>query len=399
MSKCFGIAKVIIATIFCLIPFLASATNTVIEFWHSEPTHDLPFLEQQFAQYEKVSGVEIRSIKIGFDDLKAELIGAAYEDRLPDMILVPADYLGSYELLKLSLIEPEDMPKVISAKSVETVTMGKTHWGVPMRQGNHLLMYYHTKRVTKPLTSMEDIVALATKKKYKHGSAIGWSFSEMFWFVPFIGAYGGWPMQGHDVTLNTPAVAKALEKYKSLQQAGVVDLKCNYTCARKRFIKGDYDYFIDGAWAYGGLHEELGKHFGVATLPSVDGHPLISMYSTKALAFPNHGLTDPAKKARLVDFFHFLTSYDFQMRWHKATGHVPSHQQAADELHSQADPNLAAFFYQLEYSKMMPIVPEMGFAWQAMVRGFGRHLMHGFSAIDAAAYMQKSALRDIKTNH
>jgi ABC-type glycerol-3-phosphate transport system substrate-binding protein len=401
MNRLFALLFALLST------FLLSVQAIEISMWHTRPSFETALINQFCDEFEKAymsskhmspkqaPAITVTCTSINFANFKPDLVSGAYENRLPDLAIVPADFLGLHDVLKISPLKETPLPKEVSKDSFKTVSVDGNVWGIPLLQGNHLLLYYNRALVDQPLKNFEALWTQPQVKTKKDVDYIGWSYAEMYWFVPFLGAYGGWPVTESGVDLNTPAMVKALDYYAKFRKHGVIDDLCNYQCVRTKFFGNKLAYVIDGDWAFKEYQKQLGDYLGEAELPKADGRSIISMYSSHSLAFLNHSL-ESDKRPVLLAFANYLTSADVQRRWHEKTGQLPVHSTVLKEIIATDDKDMQISLKQLAQSKQMPITSSMTYAWQAMSRGFTRHINHDIPLEQAVDYMLISFERDIK---
>ncbi len=374
----------------CALASIAHAGQS-LQLWHAHQSHD--FIAQIAADFSRQSGHQIKVVPFSPGEAKAELLLGAQSGLMPDIILVPSDFLGLYQEFRLRPVnngwnDAETMPVARA-----TTVVGRNQWGVPVIQGNHLMLFYNRKYVSEPATNWEQLAEQKKAVEAQGAQLIGWNYGEMYWFVSFLGAFDGWPMDGDKITLNTPAMVAALDYYKALSNQGLISAECNYDCAQKKFNAGEYAYAINGDWALADSRRELGKQFGVAVLPMIGERQLKPMSSTYALAFPMVN-DDPIKVPILKAFARHFQSVEQQQKIFAQTKLLPVNRKAFNNVKASTDPETAVILQQLEQSRPMPSSPLMAIAWQAMAKGYQR-LMAGATATSAAEAMQDLADREL----
>lgn len=363
-----------------------------IELWHSHQAHN--FIELRAKQFEKLTGHPVRVVAYDSEKFKAELLLSAATGNLPDMIFVPSDYLGLYEELKLMPIDEEIAQLDIEEKALDTVTIDGKFWGVPIIQGNHLLLYYNKELVKNPANSWDELV---NQKKYKfpeYNSVVGMNYNAMYWFVSFLGAYGGAPLDGGVITLDTPAMRKALQMYKRLATEKILNSACLYECAFDDFVAHQYPYAINGDWAYSALKTKMGDKLGLATLPELSIGPLRSMSATHALAYPNVRI-NPEHHQKRHQFHRFLLSEKTQLDNYERFHLLPVNSSVMKQVTQNSKGDSNTILKQFEGSVAMPSSVQMAIAWQAIAQGFIRFSEQNYSAQEAATYMQNLADREL----
>lgn len=369
----------------------ACHANPTLQLWHAHQAHD--FIADIVADFSRHSGQKIRVAPFAPAEIKAELLLSAQSEQLPDIIIVPSDFLGLHQELQLRPVNDDwNDPQTMPAARATTI-VDHHQWGVPVIQGNHLMLFYNRKYVSEPATTWAQLAAQKAAIEAQGAQLIGWNYNEMYWFVPFLGAFGGWPMAEEKITLNTPAMIEALDYYKSLSSQGLISADCNYDCAQKKFNTGQYAYAINGDWAIVDSRRELGEQFGLALLPMIDSRQLKPMSSTYALAFPKSS-ADPHKEALLKAFARHVQSAEQQQKIFNKFNLLPINHVVFNSIKASSDAQTAILLQQLEQSRPMPSSSSMAISWQAMAKGYQR-LMSGDTAASAAATMQKVADREL----
>lgn len=370
-----------------------------LRLWHSHQSlHGQSFVDQLIADYHNAGGDRVAVTVFAPAEIKAELLLAADAGLLPDLMLMPSDFIGLHQQLDLIPLDSRWNPPGLMASTLDTARIGGQQWGIPMIQGNQLLLYYNRSLVSEPASNWQQLQAQQAMVEAKGKKLIGWNYGEMYWFTAFLGAFGGWPMANGQITLNTPAMVAALEHYRSLSSSGLVSARCTYYCAHQAFIAGEYAYAINGDWALGDMRQVLGEQLGVALLPAIGEQPMKPMRATHLLAIPklsHAGRPDEARVKRIKALIAYLLSDQEQRRLFSLSGQLPVVQSAYDHALASGDGYTKVLLAQLAQSDPMPSDPKMTIAWQAMAKGFAR-LMRGATAAEAAAIMQEQADRELK---
>ncbi|NRA67799.1 MAG: extracellular solute-binding protein [Pseudobacteriovorax sp.] len=363
-----------------------------IVIWHAE---NEDFMKTELEKFAKSSGIDLVVERQVVSKFKGILVTAVNKGAGPDIALVPADFVGLKDQLQLSVIPKADIAadSVIQNSWYNTTTLqDKNVYGHPITGGNHLMLYYNKKFVKKAPEKWSDFYKPETWQKERPKNVIGWNYNEMYWFAPFVGAFGSWPITDYKITLNDKGMAEALEFYKAQADNGLISEDCNYDCNSVNFFKGDYAFAINGDWAYKETKEALKENFGVAKIPSIKGKTVTPMFSSKALIFPRKSL-DSDKKASLKKLVAHMQGVVFQTALATKLNNLPVQKAAMDKFHSVADDNMKALLSQLDVAKPMPSIPEMVATWEGMRKGFNAYKKGKIDSAKAAKLMQKSATK------
>lgn len=357
-------------------------------------THENKAFAEVFAPFTAATGIKVNVNWIDQANLKLQLLREADGGQLPDAVVMPADHVGLHEKTRLAAIPADWFDPALPERARDTTRVDGAYYGIPLLMGNHLLLYYNKALVTTPVSSWEQMRDEEQRLKPQGVHAIRWSFAEMYWFVPFLGAFGGWPMDGGQVTLNTPAMARTLAYYWQMPKDGLISSDCDYDCAFNAFTQGQAAYSYNGIWAHNQYLQALGDKLGVAPLPTAGGNQLVPMYSSIAIAFPNLS-AESSKRQQLRQLALYLQSEHCQRLMWQVVKDFPAHQRVADEITTSASGNTAAILAQLQQARAMPSDSAMAYAWEAMAKGFTRFGANILSAEQAASLMQQLADKSV----
>lgn len=347
---------------------------------------------QEFAQQE---GVSIRVEFKEQNDLKSSIMGMMELNTAPDAIIMPADHIGLHSFIKYSKIDPKDYPAKIPPRIWSSTLSDGNHYGVPLIQGNHLLLFYNKKFIAEPAADWAAMFAQKSALTAKGVATIAWSFDETYWFLPFLGAYGGWPLNNGKVQLNTPEMVAALEFYKKLRTRELPYPSCSYQCAVDLFKSGAVAYTINGDWIGKEFHQALGDNLGVSAIPMAEGKKMVPTFTSHVLSFPNEGLTGN-KRVLLLKLANYLQSPAVQQQLWQRMGAIPVEESAFKLAQQNAQGYLKKTIELMADTKPLPADKEMTFIWDAIGKGFVRHREGALDAPAAAKYMQQLAERHIR---
>ncbi|WP_305463798.1 sugar ABC transporter substrate-binding protein [Photobacterium leiognathi] len=382
-----------IVLLLCMFFSVASKAEQNLTLWYSH--QDNSFINLLVDEFKKENNINISLVQFDPEKIKAEILLGAQYGGLPDLVIFPSDFVGLHRLMKLSRIPEDWFLSDISPSAKSTAFADRKYWGIPVIQGNNLLLYYNKKLVSKPARSWESL--LASKQQYidKNILPIGWNYQDMYYFIPFLSAFNGWPITDNQISLNTPEMVAALKYYRDLAKQKVVDEQCRYTCSQADFVQGKEAYAINGDWAYQDLKNTMGENLGVALLPTINGSQMRSMKSTFVLSLPNYSSRPKQEKKLIEKFAKFVQRPSIQTLVYEKTRLLPVSEHLLGEYKKQAKGNDKVLFEQFELSKPMPSSIKMAIAWQAIAIGFKRY-EDGLSAEESAEYMQHIATQQMR---
>lgn len=357
-------------------------------------THENRKFEELFVDFEKQTGIKIEPVWIDQAELKARLIVVAETHNTPDVVFCPSDFLGLNDYVFLSEVPDTFFTAPMSDENKNTVKLNGKNFGLPIISGNHLLLYYNKKMISKPAETWAELKA--QRETLPEGAdLIAWSFMEMYWFVPFITSFGSPPMLDGIPNMATPAVQAALKFVWDLAREGYVNETCGYDCSFSRFIASEVAYTINGIWSFNQYKEVLGENLGVTTLPKIGDKVMRSYFSTIVAAFPHNSLSGEKSEEIKLLIKHVQTP-EFQEKMWSTLKDFPVHKKVLQKILSEKDEELAIMLKGLEQGVPMPLEKNMLYIWESMLKGFSRYGSGAMDAKDASVFMQRLTERSIK---
>ncbi|GLX80504.1 hypothetical protein tinsulaeT_38440 [Thalassotalea insulae] len=391
-----------IRLLLCLLLFAVPAfCSPVIKFVF---TYEGKRFEHIIDIFSKQENIEIERLWANQGDLKVNLLAYIEKGNAPDVVMIPADHIGLHQLMHYSVIPENYQSSAISNELWQSVKSDGQIYGIPVIQGNHLVLYYNKRYIDKPATSWQEIKQqkseFSTKKQVKQNTRfIAWNYQEMYWFSPFFNAYSGDVITANgQLSLDSPAMINALNYYKQFADDNLVDKNCDYQCARQLFLDGKLAYTINGDWAFKEYQATLGDNLGIAQLPAIAPEtPLVSYFSTHVLAFPNNSLTGP-KKVILQKLVNFIQQQVAQEQIWLSMKVFPVHQAVFNRIKNSQSPLVQELVTGLSHAQLMSSDSTMSYAWSALRKGFLRHQAGVMNAEQSAQLMQRIATNNQRKN-
>lgn len=329
-------------------------------------------------------------------ELKSAIMTSLKLQTVPDAIIMPADHVGMHSFVGYSPLKPSMFAADVAERIWATSLSDGEFYGAPIIQGSHLVLYYNKALIEAPAQTWQALLEQDAALQKKGLRAISWSYDEPFWFLPFLGAYGGWPIENDVLNLNTEAMASALDFYKSLRDKALPYPSCSYQCTVDVFKAGKVAYTINGDWEGKNFHNALGSNLGVAAIPHVGERAPVSSFSTYVVAFPQNRLHSP-KRELLVKLVNYLQSPAIQQKLWQETGSIPVERTAFEQAAASAQGHSKMLLTLMKDARPLPADAAMSFAWDAIGKGYIRHREGFISGKAAAAYMQKVAERHMRS--
>lgn len=386
----------------CRLPSGPSDDPKTIVVWEQEDASVVPYIDGVFEDFRKLPGNEdIKVVRTHYhtEDLKQQFLTASIAGSPPDLIMGPSDSAGIYSVAGFILpvdgiFDLERFNKPV----MEAITLDGKSWGVPISNGNHLMLFYNKRIVGEAPATTDELFKFcsgAGKLGLEHCMAL--NLSEPFWLMPWLGAYGGWPLDNKTPTLDTPAMRSAIAFVLDLiYEKKFVPEECDYNCTDALFKEGKVALIVNGDWALSGYADQLGSDLGVARIPKLSetGRWPSPMVSGKYFMLSSKLEGDKLELIkRLVEFY---TGEDNQIAQVKKLKRLPALTKAADSEIITDNPALRASMSQIMVGKPMPMATEMAAVWGAVRPHLGRAVIRKITPAEAASKMQRDAAAKIR---
>lgn len=372
----------------CLLSCCHSLRAQELELWHSQQAGYV--IDQVIARFNQESGHQVRALQFEPDKIKADILLAAQAKGLPDLMLVPSDFIGLYQQMRLSPIPDEWFSSELMNNALHYVTLDARRWGMPMMQGNHLMLFYNKALVSAPVTRWQQLAAITPALKAKGVYPVSWPYNDMYYFAAFLHTFGGTPVSKGRITLDTPAMVQALEAYRTVASEQWIDPDCDYDTALTRFNEGKSAYLINGDWAFNDLVKNMGDQLGVALLPDWQTRPMHSMSGAYVITASRKAMEEKDRRDAIQALLAFIQRQDIQQFIYQQGALLPVNQQAFTTISRRPTPLAKVLLEQFTVTIPMPSDSAMSIAWQAMDKGFER-FKEGLGAPETARYMQQLA--------
>ncbi|MBN2018588.1 MAG: extracellular solute-binding protein [Candidatus Cloacimonetes bacterium] len=394
--------------------------KTVVHLWHQMEPEKRPVLKQVIEEFEENNpDIEVVVLAKGTEELRTGYqAAAAFTGGGPELVYGPMDQIGPFEVMKqknsdISIIMPmEDLyPEEFYHKFVDQgLVRYKGHiYQIADRLGNHLALVYNKKLfdeagISDPPQTIEEFLQFGqklTKDTNNDGTidqwGLVWNYTEPFWFVPFFGGYGGEVFdEDNNPELDSPAAEKAFQLILDMRNKyKIMPPECDYDIADNMFNQGNAAMIINGDWSWNKYIASPHVDFGLARIPYVEEtqewcKPMVSAtgYSVNGSA---KGEVLEATKLLLK----YLTSEEVQLQFVEKFKSIPSLKSLQERPAIANDPVMKISAEQIEVGQLMPIIPEMRAAWDAMRPALQSVISGNMSPKKAAEYQQELCVQKI----
>ncbi len=398
MKKLLGILSILVVVSLVLTACPKPAPKEVkIVLWTKEGEADggLQFVQALCDAYTaEHENVTFEVVNKEVESLREDFQTASLAGTPPDLLWTVNDHAGPFTTA--DIIQPVDdlfdLGKYVDSAVAAVKLDGKT-WGVPIANGNHLMLLYNKSLIAEAPKDTDELFAKGKELTSGEQYGLVWNQTEPFWLVPWLGGFGGavFAEDGKTPTLNTKAMVDTLQFLHDMKyDAKIIPPECDYNGADTLFKEGKAAMIINGDWSLGGYKEALGDNLGVAPIPKVAGGDWPAPYTSGVFFMIPKDLSGDKLNA-VKDFITFVTNKDNQLKMVKDLTRLPALKAALDDPLITGDPILKGSAEQMTYGTPMPTVMEMRCNWDAMKPEMQAVLADTKSPADAAAAMQSAA--------
>lgn len=346
-----------------------------IVLWEMEDAQVAPYIDgtlNAFAEYyKKKTGftLDISRTHYQGEDLRQQFQAASLAGVPPDLLISPSDTAGLYAVS--GFIKPLDKFFDFSKFNdpvVEAITLDGKRWGVPISNGNHLMMFYNKKYVKTPPQNTDELFSYCGEaKRHKFDYCVAFDMGEPFWLMPWLGAYGSWPLDNRKPTLNTEAMRKTLNFYINLKdKLKYVPPECDYNCMDSLFKEEKVPFIINGDWAISTYMDVFKENFGIALIPrlSETGNWPSPMISGKYFLVSSEV---KGKKLEIIkELVLFYTNKENQIKQFRDLKRLPALKTASESKEIKSDEVSKASMAEILKGRPMPMAIEMRAVWDTV---------------------------------
>jgi maltose-binding protein MalE len=285
------------------------------------------------------------------EELRSNFIVAALGGSGPDLIYGPADMVGPFH--EMGIIQP--LEEFFSTKELGgfdpmgLVRLDGHLYMIADRIGNHLTLVYNKKLLPKPPQTTDELIALGktlTKDLNNDGLpdqyALAWNFIEPFFFVPFLGGFGGWVMdENARPTLDTEATVNACKFIEELRREKIIPRECDLDLTNQLFKQQKAAMVINGPWSWGG-YLDAGVELGLARIPLVSATGKWPTPMVSAKGYCLNANVGARRREIVLHLIRFLTRPENELEFTRALREIPSRLEARTDSLFLHDPLLKA---------------------------------------------------------
>lgn len=364
------------ALLSCTLLSTALAAEPIeISFWEQDSANASSEMDKWIAVFQK-KNPQYKVVRQHYENeqLRSKFLRSSVTGDGADIVYGPNDLAGVFNTAGV-IRETGDLfdAKKFNPAAVDVVKLQGKSWGVPLSEGNHLMLFYNKDMVKTAPKDFNTLIEQGKKftdhSKNEYGLAM--FQSEPFWFVPIMGGFNAWPLSVEKdkikLTIDTPETKKALQLLVDLKNKHkIIPTDCNYDCAKSMFLSGKSPFHINGDWEVNTLKSKYGDKLGIAPLPMINE---TGKYATPLLGgrflFINKSVTKEKLEA-VKKFIDFLTSKQVQVRMATKLDRIPATLAARNAPELAKLSTLKSLIEAASHAKASPSEVEMRAAWDGL---------------------------------
>ncbi len=402
----------LISTFFLVLSFytgtlFAKEKPVEIQIWHQMIYSHRAVLAKAIQLFEKNNpAIKIRATYRETEELRSAFQTAAMGGSGPHLIYGPSDQVGPFAAMGLIRPLENELPQDFWALFDELAVpvYEKHRYVVGDRVGNHLMLIYNRKIVKHAPETMAELIRLAQDytvdsnqdKKIDQWGLV-FNFTEPFFFVPWINAFGeGFLKNQVTPNLQTAATEAAFRFIQDLKtKFKVIPPECDYEMANALFKDGRAAFIINGDWSWGD-YQAAKIDFGIAPLPQNEQTGLwpAPLVGTTGYSV-NANITESVELNSTLKVLKFLTSAETQALFLAEVGTLPSALGLRNQPLVKNNPLLMASAKVMAHGQPMPMVPEVRAVWDALRKHYQAVLTDQEQPAQAAQAAQIDAEKQI----
>jgi arabinogalactan oligomer/maltooligosaccharide transport system substrate-binding protein len=344
-----------------------------IELWTKEGDPQIAYVEALAEAYTaEHPNVTISVVNKDVEVLREDLVNTALApESAPELVWTVADHVGPFT--SAGVIQELD-GKVDTAGYEEgalaAVQADGTTWGIPISNGNQLMLYYNKSLIgDEPPADTDELIALATENTGDGSFGLVFNETESFWLTPWLAGFGTsvFEEDGTTPNLDTPEMQAALEFLYDLKYTeAVMPGEADYTIASDLFTSGDAAMIVNGDWELGNYGDQLGDDLGVAPLPTVTSTGLDPAPYTAGAFYMVPSAIEGDTLTVVLDFISWSTNTENQIQMVEELRRLPANLEALEDPIVTDDPLLAGAAEAVQKGTPQPTNVEMRCVFDAM---------------------------------
>ena len=344
--------------------------------WNTMRPEGRALLDSLLIQFGQTHGVRCSQIYYEPEELRSNYQIASLGGSGPDLVYGPGDQVGPFSEMELIASLEDLLPSsFLEAFSPEGLVWRKGHlYQISDQVGNHLHLVYNKALVPHPPQDTDAMIEIArglTRDEDGDGRmdyyGLAWNFEEPFFFVPFLGGFGGWVMdESAHPTLDSPATVAAFQFMYDLKFTHrVLPSESDYDTADALFKEGRAAMIINGPWSWASYLNK-GIDMGLALIPKVSATGRWATPMVSTLGYSVNVNLHGERLELVLQLLQYLTSDGAQRVYARAMRTIPSRPEVLKDPVLAADELIRVSAEQAAVGRPMPVDPELRAVWDAL---------------------------------
>lgn len=370
-----------------------------IELWTKEGDPQIAYVESLAEAYStEHPNVTISVVNKDVEVLREDLVNTALApESAPELVWTVADHVGPFTSADvIQSLDGQVDTAPYEEGALSAVQVDGTTWGIPISNGNQLMLYFNKSLVgDEAPADTDELIATAQENTGDGSYGLVFNETESFWLTPWLAGFGAsvFAEDGVTPTLDTPEMQAALEFLHGLKYTEeVMPSEADYTIASDLFTSGDAAMIVNGDWELGNYADQMGDDLGVAPLPTVSSTGQDPAPYTAGSFYMVPSAVEGDTLTVVLDFIEWSTNTENQIQMVEELRRLPANAEALEDPIVTEDPLLAGASEAVLKGTPQPTNVEMRCVFDAMNTGIREVLGAGnddFAAVTAA--MQEAA--------
>jgi arabinogalactan oligomer / maltooligosaccharide transport system substrate-binding protein len=373
--------------------------DVALELWTKEGDPQIAYVEALAEAYNgEHPNVTIEVVNKDVEVLREDLVNTALSpEAAPDLVWTVADHVGPFTSAGvIQELDGQIDTAPYEAGALGAVQVDGTTWGIPISNGNQLMLYWNKSIIgDEPPADTDELVSVAQENTSGGNYGLVFNETESFWLTPWLAGFGAsvFAEDGTTPTLDTPEMQAALQFLYDLKYTDqVMPAEADYTIASDLFTTGAAAMIVNGDWELGNYADQLSDDLGVGPLPTVAETGMDPAPYTAGSFYMVPSATEGDALTVVLDFISWSTNTENQIQMVEELRRLPANAEALADPIVTEDPLLAGASEAVLKGIPQPTNVEMRCVFDAMntairdVLGAGNN---DFAAVTAA--MQEAA--------
>ena len=370
-----------------------------IELWTKEGDPQIAYVESLAEAYSaEHPNVTINVVNKDVEVLREDLVNTALApESAPELVWTVADHVGPFTSADvIQSLDGQVDTAPYEEGALSAVQVDGTTWGIPISNGNQLMLYYNKSLVgDEPPADTDELIATAAENTGDGSYGLVFNETESFWLTPWLAGFDAsvFADDGVTPTLDTPEMQAALEFLYGLKYTEeVMPSEADYTIASDLFTTGDAAMIVNGDWELGNYADQMGDDLGVAPLPTVTSTGQDPAPYTAGSFYMVPSAVEGDALTVVLDFISWSTNTENQILMVEELRRLPANIEALEDPVVTDDTLLAGAAEAVQKGIPQPTNVEMRCVFDAMNTGIRDVLGAGnddFAGVAAA--MQEAA--------